>query len=47
MKVPNPFACRATGPPVLKAVVDPVGPDNDRHLREVCRRATLAVRCSS
>jgi hypothetical protein len=41
----NLFAYRATDPRVLRTVADPVGPDNDRHLLEVCRRAALVVCC--
>jgi Protein of unknown function (DUF1643) len=41
----NLFAYRATDPHVLKSVADPVGPDNDRHLLEVCRQAALVVCC--
>jgi hypothetical protein len=40
----NPFAYRSSDPHVLKSVADPVGPDNDRHLLEVCRQAA-PVRC--
>lgn len=32
--VVNLFAYRATDPKELKAAVDPVGPENDRHIRE-------------
>jgi hypothetical protein len=41
----NLFAYRATDPHVLKSVADPVGPDNGRHLLEVCRQAALVVCC--
>ena len=44
-KMLNLFAYRATDPRVLKSVADPVGPDNDRHLREVCRQAARVVCC--
>lgn len=33
LEVVNLFAFRATKPDALRAVVDPVGPDNDNHLR--------------
>jgi hypothetical protein len=39
----NLFAYRATDPRMLRRVADPVGPDNDRHLLEVCHRAALVV----
>ena len=45
-KVLNPFAYRATDPRVLNTVADPVGPENDRYLLEVCRRAALVMCCS-
>jgi hypothetical protein len=41
----NLFAYRATDPRVLRTVADPVGPENDRYLLEVCRRAALVVCC--
>jgi len=34
----NLFAFRATAPAVLKAASDPVGPDNDHHLRDLFAR---------
>ena len=34
----NLFAFRATAPAALKAASDPVGPDNDRHLRDLFAR---------
>lgn len=33
LRVLNLFAFRATDPAVMKATADPVGPDNDRHIR--------------
>ena len=44
-KMLNLFAYRSSDPRVLKSVADPVGPDNDHYLLEVCRQATLVVRC--
>lgn len=44
-KMLNLFAYRSSDPRVLKTVADPVGPDNDRHLLEVCRQAALVVCC--
>jgi hypothetical protein len=41
----NLFAYRATDPRVLKSVADPIGPENDHYLPEVCRRAALVVCC--
>jgi hypothetical protein len=38
VEILNLFAFRATAPADLKASDDPVGPDNDRHLRELFRR---------
>jgi hypothetical protein len=39
----NLFAFRATDPQVMRAQVDPVGPDNDRWIVDVARRAGLVV----
>ena len=39
----NLFAFRATDPAVLKRTADPVGPDNDRTIRDVASRADLVV----
>lgn len=44
-KMLNLFAYRATNPRVLRTVVDPVGPENDHYLLEVCRQAALVVCC--
>jgi hypothetical protein len=44
-KMLNLFAYRATDPRILKKAVDPVGPDNDYYLLEVCRQAALVVCC--
>lgn len=41
----NLFAYRATDPRVLRRAADPMGPDNDRYLLEVCRQAALVVCC--
>jgi hypothetical protein len=42
----SPFACRATDPRALKTVANPVGPENDRYLLEVCRQVALVACCS-
>ncbi|MBW0001533.1 MAG: DUF1643 domain-containing protein [Verrucomicrobia bacterium] len=44
-KMLNLFAYRAPDPRVLKRAADPVGPENDHHLLEVCRQAALVVCC--
>lgn len=44
-KMLNLFACRAADPRALRKAADPVGPDNDRYLLEVCRQAALVVCC--
>lgn len=41
----NLFAYRATNPADMKAATDPVGPENDRFLREAIRRNPLIVVC--
>lgn len=41
--VVNLFAYRTPSPVALARAVDPVGPDNDRHLRAVCGRARDVV----
>lgn len=43
LAVVNLFARRATDPGVLYEVEDPVGPENDQHLLEVCSKADLVV----
>ena len=39
----NLFAYRATDPVVMKAVAEPIGPDNDRYLAECAQRAAVVV----
>jgi hypothetical protein len=39
----NLFAFRATDPQDMKAVADPIGPDNDRHLLDCARHAGVVV----
>lgn len=39
----NAFGLRATNPEELYAAQDPVGPDNDRHIREIASKAGLVV----
>lgn len=39
----NLFAFRATDPKEMKAQEDPIGPDNDRNIRNFCRQAGLIV----
>lgn len=41
--VVNLFAYRTRFPSDLKSVKDPVGSDNDRHIRSACRRANRVV----
>jgi hypothetical protein len=41
--IANLFAYRATDPTRLKEVEDPVGPENDRHLRKLIKAAPLTV----
>jgi hypothetical protein len=43
--VGNLFAFRATEPAAMLKAADPVGPDNDRWLRALARRATMIVAC--
>jgi len=38
VEILNLFAFRATAPSDLKAAADPVGPDNDQHLRDLFAR---------
>lgn len=39
----NPFAYRATDVRELRTAKDPIGPDNDRHIRALCARARTVV----
>ena len=39
----NAFALRATSPAVLRAAIDPVGPENDRWLCESSKEAAIVV----
>jgi hypothetical protein len=39
----NLFGYRATNPKELLQTTDPVGPDNDQHLRNLSRRAELTI----
>ncbi len=41
--VGNLFALRSTDPKALVAAKDPIGPENDKHLRQLAERATLIV----
>lgn len=41
--VANLFAYRSTNPAQLRRVVDPVGPENDFHIRELASSADLVV----
>ncbi|TME62616.1 MAG: DUF1643 domain-containing protein [Chloroflexi bacterium] len=43
VEVVNLFAYRATDPGELRRVADPVGVDNDRHIRRAIARADLVV----
>lgn len=43
LEVVNLFAYRSPSPKALRRVSDPVGPDNDRHLRSVLADAPLVV----
>jgi hypothetical protein len=43
VSVTNLFAYRATDPATLKAVADPIGPDNDREIAEEATIAKLVV----
>ena len=39
----NLFALVSTKPKVLRTEADPIGPDNDRHIREVATEAALVI----
>jgi hypothetical protein len=41
----NLFAFRATDPRAMKAAAEPIGPDNNAHIKLVCARADLVVAC--
>jgi hypothetical protein len=41
----NLFAFRATQPKAMLAAVDPIGPDNDRHLAAYCDDAAFVIAC--
>jgi hypothetical protein len=43
LEVVNLFALRATDPRLLRSHPDPVGPDNDRHIREVAAATAQVV----
>lgn len=43
IKVGNLFAWRSTDPAAMKAVADPVGPDNNRHLIEMARLSDMVI----
>ena len=43
IEVVNLFAYRATDPDDLKRANYPIGPDNDAHIRAVCRHVTQVV----
>jgi hypothetical protein len=43
--VGNPFAFKATDVRKLATAADPVGPDNDRHLRAIAAEADILVPC--
>jgi hypothetical protein len=43
--VGNPFAFRATDVGALARAADPVGPDNERHLRSIIEDADILVAC--
>lgn len=43
LEVVNPFAFRATKPSALISAVDPIGPDNDKHIAAAVGRAQLVV----
>lgn len=39
----NLFAFRATNPDTMKVQADPIGPDNDRNIRNFCRQSRLVI----
>lgn len=41
----NPHALRSTHVRVLQSALDPVGPDNARHLREIIAEADILIPC--
>jgi hypothetical protein len=43
MIIVNLFAYRATEPSALRGVADPVGPLNDRHVREACQAGAVTI----
>lgn len=43
MVVVNLFAFRTPHPDEMKATADPIGPDNDRHIREQIQRANMTL----
>lgn len=43
LEIVNLFAFRATDPRVMKRAADPIGPENDRHIIEAARTASLLV----
>lgn len=43
LRVVNLFALRSTDPAALKRALDPIGPENDRHLLEAARSSTIMV----
>ncbi len=43
LEMANLNAFRATDPAIMKAALDPVGPDNDRYLLEAIRRCNVIV----
>lgn len=43
LEVVNLYAFRATDPNQLWQVLDPVGPDNDRYIREASARASMTI----
>jgi len=41
----NLFAFRATDPRVMKAQFEPIGPDNNKHILDVCSTAGIIIAC--